>query len=222
MFFLNFYDGLMNYSGTGHVDWWMGATGWSPALAATTALPARPKPVTVGMLDFTVTSGTENAKGALLQYGALNVSNGHGAAVGSLIIGSVDGSEHHGRDAGRRRPTSSSTIPTTPQRPPTGPTSARASIRSANSIFSHDRRADRRAQRFAGRARLDPQPGLEHRAGLGRRQGHNLVIAAGNDGMTQTSNVPGTSPRTRPSSSWARSAWTGRSPTSPTARAKLA
>jgi len=33
MTFLTFYDGMMDYAGTGHVDWWMAATGWTPAMA---------------------------------------------------------------------------------------------------------------------------------------------------------------------------------------------
>ena len=78
MLFLNFYDTLMGFSGKGHVDWWMGATGWSPALAATAgAVLKGDTPVSVGMIDFTVSSSAKNAKGSLLQLGSNIFSNGH-------------------------------------------------------------------------------------------------------------------------------------------------
>lgn len=93
MLFLNLYDNLMAYSGTGHVDWWMGATGWSPNLASIVGSVYKADyPVTIGMIDFSVSATGANAKGSLTQYGSDVFSNGHGAAVGSLIMGSVDGS----------------------------------------------------------------------------------------------------------------------------------
>jgi len=59
MFFLNFYDQMMAYSGTAHADWWMNAADWSPALAQQVAAGTatlKPTPLVVGMLDFTATS----------------------------------------------------------------------------------------------------------------------------------------------------------------------
>ncbi|HEY5409483.1 MAG TPA: S8 family serine peptidase [Caulobacteraceae bacterium] len=101
-FLLDWYDGLMSFSGAGHVDWWMGATGWSPALAQTEANLSGhgDKPVSIGMLDFTVSAsagpgggkGPKNPEGTVLQYGSSEFGDGHGAAVGSLIMSSVDGS----------------------------------------------------------------------------------------------------------------------------------
>ena len=108
--FLNLYDTLMSYSGTGHVDWWMGATGWTPALAQTAAnVGGGDQPVSIGMLDFTVVptatttsgpgpaggpapKGDKVAKGTVLQYGSTAFGDGHGAAVGSLIMSPSDGS----------------------------------------------------------------------------------------------------------------------------------
>ena len=99
MFFLNFYDTLMGFSGTGHVDWWMAATGWSPLLAQTQAKlgGGGDTPVSIGMLDFTVTptstgKGKKDAKGTVVQYGSSVFGDGHGAAVGSLIMSPSDGS----------------------------------------------------------------------------------------------------------------------------------
>ena len=102
MFFLNFYDSLMSFSGTGHVDWWMAATGWTPAMAQTEGKlgGGGDTPVSIGMLDFTVTPpaagsggpGKKDPKGTVLQYGSSTFGDGHGAAVGSLIESSIDGS----------------------------------------------------------------------------------------------------------------------------------
>jgi hypothetical protein len=91
MFFLDFYDQMMSYSGTGHVDWWMGAVNWSPALAATAADGLLQAPITIGMLDFTATNGAKNPEGTVIEYGSAAFSDGHGAAVESLIAGSTDG-----------------------------------------------------------------------------------------------------------------------------------
>jgi len=91
MFFLDFYDSLMSYSGTGHVDWWMGTANWSPALAKIATSDALPTPLTIGMLDFTATNNTKNPEGSVLEYGSNEFSNGHGAAVEGLIAGSMDG-----------------------------------------------------------------------------------------------------------------------------------
>ena len=98
MFFLDWYDGLMGFSGAGHVDWWMGATGWSPNLGNIAGnVNGLGNRVTVGMLDFTVSpttggGGAKNQQGTVLQYGANQFGDGHGAAVGSLIMSSIDGS----------------------------------------------------------------------------------------------------------------------------------
>ncbi len=46
-FFLNWYDGLMNFTGVDHVDWWMPAVHWSPSLAQIQGSDA----VVVGVLD---------------------------------------------------------------------------------------------------------------------------------------------------------------------------
>ena len=104
MLFLNLYDTLMSFSGTGHVDWWMQPTGWSPALAQAEGKlgGGGDQPVSIGMLDFTMTPtitssgkegpGKKDAKGTVLQYGSNVFGDGHGAAVGSLIMSPTDGS----------------------------------------------------------------------------------------------------------------------------------
>ena len=86
-FFLAFYDGLMNFSGTDRVDHWMPAINWSPALSQASRSGDG---VIVGLLDFSF-QGDEG----------LNVRNSHGetdylqfnhgAAVASLIGAPHDG-----------------------------------------------------------------------------------------------------------------------------------
>ena len=88
MFFLDWYDGLMNYSGADHVDWWMGAVNWNPALTQTQGSGAR---TTIGLLDFTVAGDVTIQKSIIKYDGISNFSNGHGAAVASLMVGAHDG-----------------------------------------------------------------------------------------------------------------------------------
>ena len=92
MFFLNFYDQMMAYSGTGHVDWWMGSVNWSPALANAAVGNLLQFPMTIGMLDFTAENGVKDPEGTVVAYGSTVFSDGHGAAVEGLIAGSTDGS----------------------------------------------------------------------------------------------------------------------------------
>ncbi len=91
MFFLDFYDQMMSYSGTGHVDWWMGSVNWSPALANAAVSNLLQQPMTIGMLDFTAEAGVKSPEGTVVEYGSNVFSNGHGAAVEGLIAGSTDG-----------------------------------------------------------------------------------------------------------------------------------
>ncbi|WP_291845479.1 S8 family peptidase, partial [Maricaulis sp.] len=86
-FFLTFYDSLMGFSGVDHVDHWMPAINWSPALAASYDWGRAPL---VGVLDFsvnTVDGSSFRGQGGERDY--LNVN--HGNAVASLIGAPVDG-----------------------------------------------------------------------------------------------------------------------------------
>jgi subtilisin family serine protease len=85
-FFLDWYDGLMNYSGADHVDHWMSAVKWSPAITQTIGEGKRS---VIGLLDFTVTGDTANN---IVRYGGISTfTNGHGAAVASLMVDPHDG-----------------------------------------------------------------------------------------------------------------------------------
>lgn len=86
LFLLDWNDNLMNYSGRDQVDHWMQSINWSPALTqqVTGGIGAK-----IGLLDFTVT-GAETAN-IVQATGISTVSGGHGAAVASLMVGAHDG-----------------------------------------------------------------------------------------------------------------------------------
>ena len=85
-FFMDWWDGLMNFSGADHVDHWMNEVHWSPTLTQT--LGAGSKTV-IGVLDFSITGEAANN---VVKYGGVStVANGHGAAVASLMVDPMDG-----------------------------------------------------------------------------------------------------------------------------------
>ena len=85
-FFMDWWDGLMNFSGADHVDHWMNEVNWSPALTQT--LGAGSKTV-IGVLDFSITGDAANN---VVKYGGVStIANGHGTAVASLMVDPMDG-----------------------------------------------------------------------------------------------------------------------------------
>ena len=88
LFFLDWYDGLMNYSGTDHVDHWMKTIDWTPAISLQNGAGAG---TTVGILDMTVVGDATLQQNIVRAGGISTFTNGHGAAVASLIYGAHDG-----------------------------------------------------------------------------------------------------------------------------------
>ena len=87
-FFLAFYDGLMNFSGTDRFDHWMPAINWSPALSQAAG---GGDGVLVGLLDFSFQS--DEGMNVRSEHGERDYLNfNHGAAVASLIGAPHDGS----------------------------------------------------------------------------------------------------------------------------------
>lgn len=86
LFLMEWYDGLMSYSGMDQVDHWMSQVNWSPSLTETIGEGRRS---VIGLLDFTVTGdGTSN----IVKYDGISTfANGHGSAVASLMIAAHDG-----------------------------------------------------------------------------------------------------------------------------------
>ena len=194
MMFLNYYDGLMAYAATGHVDWWMGATGWSPALQTIAGgNGGQVAPITVGMLDFTVSNNAATAKGSLVQYGSNVFDNGHGAAVGSLIMGSVDGSGVWGVMSQKN----TRVIAYNPY-DSTGTTNwddvGKGIDTLVASIFPLKGNLPGAPVGVLNASLGVPgwtlNPGWNDALASGKAYGHNLVIAAGNEGVQQTTNVP--------------------------------
>jgi hypothetical protein len=87
-FFLDFYDGLMNYSGQDHVDWWMAAVHWSPMLAQ---IQGSANNASVGILDAYATPQNADVNQLSFVGGYKNNALDHGAAVASLIAAKQDG-----------------------------------------------------------------------------------------------------------------------------------
>jgi hypothetical protein len=88
LFFLDWYDGLMNYSGTDHVDHWMKAINWTPTLSLQNGAGTG---TTIGILDMTVVGDATLTASIVKANGISTYTNGHGAAVASLIYGAHDG-----------------------------------------------------------------------------------------------------------------------------------
>ncbi|HEY1708660.1 MAG TPA: S8 family peptidase [Rhizomicrobium sp.] len=87
-FFLAWYDGLMSYTGVDHVDWWMGAIHWSPAL---TQIQGQGSQSVIGVLDSYFTSNNSDVDNLHFAGGYKYNVNDHGAAVASLIAAKPDG-----------------------------------------------------------------------------------------------------------------------------------
>lgn len=87
-FFLNWYDGLMNFTGVDHLDWWMPAINWSPMLAQTAGSE---QTAIIGLLDSTTTAESANVDKMVLVGGYRYFVNEHGTAVASLIAAKEDG-----------------------------------------------------------------------------------------------------------------------------------
>ena len=84
-FFLEFYDNLMSFTGSDHVDHWMPAIGWRPSLAQSVGGGAG---VTVGILDFSTPQRLDGQRGG---GGGDYLDLNHGLAVASLIGADMDG-----------------------------------------------------------------------------------------------------------------------------------
>lgn len=88
-FFVDWYDGLMLYTGIDRVDSWMIETNWSPALTQDHDYQTE---AVVGLLDFGVTDQTLLTHNVVYQGGyETDADDAHGSAVVSLMIAPHDG-----------------------------------------------------------------------------------------------------------------------------------
>jgi subtilisin family serine protease len=83
---LDWYDNVLLYSGMDRVDHWMNAVHWNPLLTQDQGSGSR---ATIGLIDFFAADPDVRSK-VIYAGGYQNVSNTHGAAVGSLLVASHD------------------------------------------------------------------------------------------------------------------------------------
>lgn len=88
MFVLDWFDTVMNYSGMDRYDHWMNAVNWTPALTQVQGGGSR---AVIGLVDFFAAHDADVRSKVIYSGGYQDVDNAHGAAVGSLIVGSHDG-----------------------------------------------------------------------------------------------------------------------------------
>ncbi|WBH18178.1 S8 family serine peptidase [Sphingomonas radiodurans] len=87
-FFIEWYDGLMAFSGTDHADWWMKSVNWTPKLTQTMGAGAGS---TLGLVDdYSAKTVSVVAKVDDLSKKA-GSAGGHGEGVLSLIVSPHDG-----------------------------------------------------------------------------------------------------------------------------------
>jgi subtilisin family serine protease len=87
-FMLDWYDNLLNFSGIDRVDHWMNAINWTPKLTQTQGGGLG---TTIGLVDFFVANDADVKSKISYAGGYTTVDNAHGAAVISLIVASHDG-----------------------------------------------------------------------------------------------------------------------------------
>lgn len=85
-FFLNYYDRLMDLTGLDHVDWWMAAVHWSPALVKNLG----DGKAHAGLLDAWTTAANADVQHINMVGGYAGYVNEHGAAVASVIAALQD------------------------------------------------------------------------------------------------------------------------------------
>lgn len=87
-FFMDWYDGLMAFSGADRVDHWMAAANWSPAL---TQIQGEGEGVRIGLLDASVHGHADLTDNLVYVGGYDSLTGGHGAGVISLLVSEHDG-----------------------------------------------------------------------------------------------------------------------------------
>ncbi|MEY2927190.1 MAG: hypothetical protein RL367_1667, partial [Pseudomonadota bacterium] len=84
----DWYDGLMSFAGIDHVDHWMNEVNWNPALSRIQGGGQRS---IIGLVDGNIGNDADLNSHITYSGGSLNSINGHGAGVLSLIVADHDG-----------------------------------------------------------------------------------------------------------------------------------
>jgi hypothetical protein len=85
---LDWHDEMMGLSGMDNTDHWMNAVNWRPAL---TQVQGGGRNTTIGLIDFFAAADSDVASKVVFDGGYTDVDNPHGTAVGSLMVASHDG-----------------------------------------------------------------------------------------------------------------------------------
>ncbi len=87
-FFLDWHDTLQGYSGIDAVDHWMRTINWTPAI---TQIQGEGKQAIIGVIDGSFSADADLADNIAWSGGGSTTVNGHGAGVASLIAAAHDG-----------------------------------------------------------------------------------------------------------------------------------
>ncbi|MFL0357004.1 S8 family peptidase [Erythrobacter sp. GH1-10] len=87
-FFLDWHDSLMEYSGIDHVDHWMSTVNWTPSI---TQIQGEGKQTIIGFVDGSFAADSDLGDNIAWSGGGTNTVGGHGAGVASLVAGAHDG-----------------------------------------------------------------------------------------------------------------------------------
>jgi len=85
---LDWYDNLMLFSGMDRVDYWMNLVNWSPVLTENQGGGSN---AIIGVVDFFAAGNADVQSKVIYAGGYQNVQSAHGAAVSSLLVASHDG-----------------------------------------------------------------------------------------------------------------------------------
>lgn len=87
-FYLDWHDSLMEYSGIDRVDHWMGQINWTPSI---TQIQGNGHRTIIGIVDGSFSSSTGTGDNIVWKGGGTSTVGGHGAGVASLIAAPHDG-----------------------------------------------------------------------------------------------------------------------------------
>ncbi|MGZ8281640.1 MAG: S8 family peptidase [Allosphingosinicella sp.] len=87
-FFLDWYDGLMGYSGADRIDHWMRTVNWRPAITQQQGSGADS---IIGLIDGTASGDPDLADNIAWSSGYGGFVSGHGVGVASLMVAAHDG-----------------------------------------------------------------------------------------------------------------------------------
>ncbi len=177
----DWYDGLMDFAGIDHVDRWMSQVRWNPTLTKIQGGGARSL---IGIIDSNLGAEISNSGNLTSSTGYMTDVNGHGAGVASLILAPSDRKGVQGIAPGAR-------VVTFNPFDATGTASWQAIRAGIVDLKNRGASVINLSLGVAGWTfNPDWRPVFASRSVKNASGTPVFVIAAGNDGATQTANVP--------------------------------